>query len=167
MPVCTEDLDKANSRSHWNIRRCGGKKCGTKREHCKSYSKERHTGGLADRLDRKLLLFQLLPVIWSRWLTNNIYLVPKCCLFQWIFSLAGRRVDYDWANEHYFYRLFYTRGRDTRWFSAVYFWSALFNFWCESRTFSLSSFKTQTSSLRLSKLLGCLIFSNCLLDLNN
>ena len=61
MPVCTEDLDKANSRSHWNIRWGGGKKCGTKREHCKSYSKETHTDGLADRLDRKLLLFQLLP----------------------------------------------------------------------------------------------------------
>ena len=33
MPVCTEDLDKANSRSHWNIRWCGENKCGTKREH--------------------------------------------------------------------------------------------------------------------------------------
>ena len=35
MPVCTEDLDKANSRSHRNIRWCGGNKSGTKREHCK------------------------------------------------------------------------------------------------------------------------------------
>ena len=61
MPVCTEDLDKANNRSHRNIRWCGGIKCGTKRRHCKLYSKERHTGGLADRLDGKSLLFQLLP----------------------------------------------------------------------------------------------------------
>ena len=61
MPVGTEDLDRANSRSHRNIRWCGGNKCGTKRGHCKLYSKERHTGGLADRLDGKSLLFQLLP----------------------------------------------------------------------------------------------------------
>ena len=31
--------------------------CGTKRGHCKLYSNERHTGGLADRLDGKSLLF--------------------------------------------------------------------------------------------------------------
>ena len=58
MPVCTEDLDKANSRSHWNIRWCGGNKCRTKRQNCKLYSKERHTGARADRLDGKSLLFQ-------------------------------------------------------------------------------------------------------------
>ena len=57
MPVCTEDSDKAISRSHRNIRWCGGNKCGTKREPCKLYSKEKHTGGLADRLDGKSLLF--------------------------------------------------------------------------------------------------------------
>ena len=57
MPVCREDSDKANSRSHRNIRWCGGNKCGTKREPCKLYSKEKHTGGLADRLDGKSLLF--------------------------------------------------------------------------------------------------------------
>ena len=118
MPVCTEDLDKANSRSHGNIRWCGGNKCGTKREHCKLYSKERHTDGLADRLDGKSLLFQLLPGIWSRWATNDIYLVPKCFLFQWIFSPAGRRVDYDWANVHYFYRLFHA---EKSW-HALIFW---------------------------------------------
>ena len=66
MSVCTEDLDKANSRSRWNVRWCGGNKRGTKREQCKLYSKERHTGGLTDRLDRKSLLFQLLPGIWSQ-----------------------------------------------------------------------------------------------------
>ena len=68
MLVCTEDLDKANSRSHRNLRWCGGNKCGTKREH----SKQRHT---ADRLDGKSLLFQLLPGIWSRWATHDIYFV--------------------------------------------------------------------------------------------
>ena len=50
---------------------------------------------LADRLDGKSLLFQLLPGIWSRWATHDIYFVPKCCLFQYVFSPAGRRVDYD------------------------------------------------------------------------
>ena len=94
MPVCTEDLDKANIRSPWNIRWCGGNKCRTKRQSCKLYSKERHTGALADRLDGKSLLFQLLPGIWSRWATHDIYFVPKCCLFQYVFSPAGRRVDY-------------------------------------------------------------------------
>ena len=146
MPVCTEDLDKANSRSHWNIRWCGGNKCGAKREHCKLHSKERHTGGLtsglADRLDGKSLQFQLLPGIWSRWATNDIYVVPKCCLFQWVFSPVGRRVDYGWGNVHFFYRLFHTERSCTHWFSRVYFWSALFALWCESKTFCLSSFKT-------------------------
>ena len=33
------------SPSHWNIRWCGGTECGTKRGHCKLYSKNRSGGG--------------------------------------------------------------------------------------------------------------------------
>ena len=69
----------------------------------------------------KSLLFQLLPGICS----------------------VGQRIDYDWANVHYFCCFFHTeRSWHAYWFSAVYFWSAWFSLWCESRAFSLTSFET-------------------------
>ena len=55
------------------------------------------------------------------------------------------RVDHDWANAHYFCRLFYTeKSWHAYWFSAVYLWSAWFSLWCESRAFliSLTYFET-------------------------
>ena len=56
--------------------------------------------------------------------------------------IKGQRVDYDWANVHYFCCLFHTeRSWHAYWFSAVYFWSAWFSLWCESRAFSLTSLK--------------------------
>ena len=79
MPVCTEDLDKAIAEFTGTF---GGKEeKSAELGHYKLYSKERHTGGLFDRLDGKSLLFKLLPGIWGRWATHDIYLVSKCCLF--------------------------------------------------------------------------------------
>ena len=50
-----------NSWSHWNIRWCGGNKCGTKRGHFKLYAKERHIGGLA------VWLWKITPVPVTTW----------------------------------------------------------------------------------------------------
>ena len=44
---------------------------------------------------------------------NDFYLMPKCCLFQWIFSRAGRLyLCFDWANV-IFAAYFILRGHDT------------------------------------------------------
>ena len=143
MPVWTEDSDKANSRSHRNIRLCGGNKCGTKREHCKLYSKERHTGGLAGRLDGKPLLCSYYLAYGVSGQHTTFTLCQNAACSDEHFSPLGRWVDYDWAKLMciIFTACFTVRGRDMHWFSAVYFRLKLFAFWCESRTFSLSPFK--------------------------
>ena len=113
--IGTEDLDQAISEVHWNIRWCGGNKFGTKRGHC----------NYIQRIDR---LWKITAVPVTTWHMQCV---------------KGQRVDYDWANVHYFCCFFHTeRSWHSYWFSAVYFWSAWFSlWWCESRAFSLTSFE--------------------------
>ena len=102
--LCWSWCANDNSRSHWNIRGIGGNICVTKRGHCTLYSKERHIGGLANRLDGTFTAVAV--TTWhdavcktgaERQATHDFYLLPKCCLFQWIFSLAGRLWLSKWA----------------------------------------------------------------------
>ena len=82
MPVCKEDLDKAIAEVPGTLD--GVEEISAElRENIVNYIQRRDTtAGLADRLDGKPLLSQILPGIWGRWATHDIYVVPKCCLFQ-------------------------------------------------------------------------------------
>ena len=73
----------------------------------------------------------------------HFYLMPKCCLFQYVFfSLAGRLCSggfYVLTNQMWFCICFTLRGHDTLidllWF--LNFWSARFTLWCKSIFFDL------------------------------
>ena len=73
----------------------GGNKCETTKEHCKLYSKERHTGGLAGQLDGKSLLYSYyLAYGVSGQHTTFTSCQNAACSVE-LFSPAGRWVDYD------------------------------------------------------------------------
>ena len=82
-------------------------------------------------------------------------LMPKCCLFQWIFSLSGRLCSegkrFDWANVIFFCRLFHTeKSWHAYWFTAVIV-SGRHDLASDARAFPLTSFEMQPSLLRLNK----------------
>ena len=92
MPVCTEDLNKAKSRSHWNIRWCGENKCRTKREHCKLYSKERHTGGLGGQQATFTSCQNAASSneFFLQWVDGQIMAEKMCIIFTACYTLRGR-----------------------------------------------------------------------------
>ena len=79
--------------------------------------------------------------------------MPKCCLCQWIFSLAGRLCSggkrFDWANV-IFSAYFILIGHETHWFS-VDIVSGRHDLPFDARAFPLTSFEMQCSSSQLNK----------------
>ena len=111
------------SRSHWNIQWCGGSECGTKRGHCKLYSKNR-SGGCCSS-------YCLAYAACKKWVGRQHTTFTLCqnAACSNLFFLQW--VDHDWANVHYFSHLFHTeRSWRAYLFSAVYFGTAWFSLWC-------------------------------------
>ena len=97
--------------------------------------------------------------------------MPKCCLFQWSFSLVGRLCSggkrFGWANVIFAaYISYWEVMTHILIFCGYCFWTAWLPF--GARAFPLTSFEMQCSSLPLNKgfrLFNC--FPKCLLDPNN
>ena len=84
---------------------------------------------------------------------TRLSLMSKCCLFQWIFSLAGRLYLWRktfWLSKCDFCRLFHTE-RSWHAFSAVIVVSGQHNLPFDARAFPLTSFEMQCSLLSLNK----------------
>ena len=123
------------SRSHWNIP--------MRRGHCKFYSK-----------DRSAMENHCCSSYYPAYAVNGVgrqhTTFTSCQNAACSNEFFLQRIVYDWGNVHYFCPLFHSeRSWLAYWFSAVYFWSDRFSLWCDSRAFSLTSFETQNSSLRL------------------
>ena len=142
MPVRTEDFDKAIAEV---IRTFDGVE-EIWEGFVNFYLKERYIGGLNDLLWKITTVPVTVPGICSELKGDqygNIKLLPCAKMLLVPINFFLQRVDYGWANIHQFCRLFYTeRSWHAYWFSAVYFWSAWFAPWCESRAFSLTPFET-------------------------
>ena len=72
--------------------------------------------------------------------THNFYLVPKCCLFQWVLSLTDRLCSggvYVLTEQMWFLPLVSCWEIVTRIliFCCYFFWSAWFALWCKSIVF--------------------------------
>ena len=97
--------------------------------------------------------------------------MPKCCLFQWFFSLTSRLCSgekrFENVFEFDFCGLLQTeRSWHAYWFCAVIV-SGRLDLPSDAKAFSLTSSEMLSSSLRLNKGFGCLISPECLLDRNN